>query len=107
MGIFRLRKLKSRKIPTKLILAMENQLKWNLRRCAEAYAAARNIGIPTVGRLAAGDWRFFERVEDGEKSFTARKYDEVMGWFSKNWPDQVDWPSDVIRPPSEPAREAL
>lgn len=77
---------------------IEQELKSNLRRCAEAYATARGIGVPTVGRLAAGDWRFFDRVEDDEKTFTARKYDEVMGWFSKNWPDQSEWPSDVTRP---------
>lgn len=83
---------------------MEQELKSNLRRCAEIYAGVREISIPTLGRLAAGDWRFFERVEDDEKTFTARKYDEVIGWFSENWPDEVDWPSDVSRPPAESER---
>lgn len=77
---------------------MEQELKSNLRQCAEAYATARGIGIPTVGRLAAGDWRFFDRVDDDEKTFTARKYDEVIGWFSVNWPDQMEWPPGISRP---------
>ncbi len=76
---------------------MENELRHDLRSCAEAYAKARGIEIPTVGRLAAGDWRFFDRIVDG-KSFTARTYDNVMRWFSTNWPDGSAWPEDVRRP---------
>lgn len=78
---------------------MEQELKSNLRRCAEVYAAAKGITLPTIGRLAAGDWRFFDRVDDDAKTFTARKYDDVMCWFSKNWPNEkVAWPSGVDRP---------
>lgn len=82
---------------------MEQELKSNLRRCAEVYAAARGITIPTIGRLAAGDWRFFDRVDDDAKTFTARKYDEVMCWFSMNWPvDKAPWPSGIVRPVEAP-----
>ncbi len=76
---------------------MESELRTNLRTCAEAYAGARAIELSTVGRLAAGDWRFFDRIMDG-KSFTARKYDETMRWFSANWPDALAWPVGVPRP---------
>ncbi|MGR7993874.1 hypothetical protein [Xanthobacter sp. ZOL 2024] len=76
---------------------MENELRYDLRSCAEAYAEARNIKISTVGRLAAGDWRFFDRIVEG-KSFTARTYDEVMGWFAVNWPEDIPWPNDIRRP---------
>jgi hypothetical protein len=50
----------------------------------------------TVGNLAAGDWRFFGRLREG-RAFTARKYDEVMRWFSNNWPDD-EWPAAIPRP---------
>lgn len=83
-------------------LAMEQEMRSNLRRCAEIYAAARGIGLPTVGRLAAGDWRFFDRLQDGEKTFTARKYDEVIAWFAANWPPEVEWPADVKRSDDSP-----
>lgn len=76
---------------------MESELRTNLRTCAEAYAGARSIEISTVGRLAAGDWRFFDRIVEG-KSFTARKYDEVMRWFAMNWPETTFWPDGVPRP---------
>lgn len=77
---------------------MEQELKANLRMCAERYVGAKGTSLATIGRLAAGDWRFFDRVADDEKSFTARKYDEVIGWFSRNWPNEVEWPSEIKRP---------
>jgi hypothetical protein len=81
---------------------MEQQLSRNLTLCAEAFIASRNVGFSTLGRLAAGDWRFFTHLGDGSKTFTARKYDEVMGWFSDNWPDGAAWPENVSRPELAP-----
>jgi len=82
---------------------MERELKDNLLRCAETFAQVRGFALPTVGRLAAGDWRFFTRVQDEEKSFTVRKYDEVIGWFSENWPPETKWPREIARPPESAA----
>lgn len=76
---------------------METDLRRHLLETAAAYRAARNMELTTVGRLAAGDWQFFKRLE-GEVSFTARKYDQVMAWFSAKWPEDTEWPADVPRP---------
>lgn len=76
---------------------MEHELRNHLRQCAEAYAAARSLEIVTVARLAAKDWRFFDRLDD-DKTFTIRKYDSVIQWFSANWPENTAWPSDIPRP---------
>ena len=86
-----------------LASAMEQEMRNHLCQCAEAFAAARQLELATVGRLAAGDWRFFDRVRDDAKTFTARKYDEVIGWFSENWPSGEEWPSEVKRPETERA----
>lgn len=77
---------------------MEDELRQNLLRCAEAYALAKGIGLPTLARQSAGDWRFFDRLNDDAKTFTARKYDEVISWFSANWPEGVEWPPQLARP---------
>jgi hypothetical protein len=77
---------------------METELRSNLMACASAYAAARSLSLTTLGRLAAGDWRFFDRVVEGSTTFTARKYDDVMLWFSERWPEGCDWPAGVPRP---------
>lgn len=79
---------------------MEPELRHHLVACATAYAAATKKELVTVGRLAAGDWRFFDRIQGGA-SFTARKYDEAMRWFVSHWPEGLEWPEGV--PPPEPA----
>ncbi len=76
---------------------MEAELRANLLSCAKAYAEAQGLEVVTVARLAAGDWRFFERMQNG-RGFTARKYDEVVAWFSSHWPERVAWPASVPRP---------
>jgi hypothetical protein len=78
---------------------METELRHNLKACAEAYAAARKLETTTVARLAANDWRFFDRLD--EKTFTIRKYDQILAWFSANWPEDVPWPEGVTRPVCE------
>jgi hypothetical protein len=80
---------------------MENELRDNLLKCATVYAEQRGISLSTLGRLAAGDWRFFENLNKDDKTFTARKYDEVVQWFSNNWPDDLVWPDGVSRTPTE------
>jgi hypothetical protein len=79
---------------------MENELRSNLLSCAAAYAAKRKTKLSTLGRLAAGDWRFFSNLDADDKTFTARKYDEVLQWFSANWPEDADWPANIERPAS-------
>ena len=69
----------------------------HLRACAASYCRARAVSLATVAQRVLGDWRFFDRAEEG-KTFTARKYDEAMAWFATHWPDDTPWPADVPRP---------
>jgi hypothetical protein len=78
---------------------METELANHLLTLSERFCAARELGETTVGRLCAADGRFFSRIREG-KTFTAKKYDEVVGWFSSNWPDKAEWPHAVSRPVS-------
>jgi hypothetical protein len=77
---------------------MERELIRNLLSVAAAYQAAHSISRSTLGRQAAGDWRFFDHLSDETKTFTAKKYDQVMGWFSDNWPAGAVWPATIARP---------
>lgn len=85
---------------------MEITLRRHLETCATVFAKATKREASTVARLSTGDWRFFDRLKEGA-SFTARKYDTVMAWFSVNWPDDVVWPHDVPRPFPRAANDAL
>ncbi|RVO24776.1 hypothetical protein [Sinorhizobium meliloti] len=76
---------------------METELANHLLTLSDRYCAAESLSESTVGRLCAADGRFFPRIREG-KTFTAKKYDEVVGWFSKNWPSGAEWPVAVSRP---------
>jgi hypothetical protein len=77
---------------------MEAELRNNLIKCAERFAAAEGYQMGRVGRMAAGDSTFFQRIH--RNSFTVRTYDRTMLWFARNWPDDAEWPDDVPRPQS-------
>lgn len=79
---------------------METTLADNLFALASIYGKALRIEEATVGRLCAADGRFFTRLRAG-KTFTARKYDDVVRWFSSNWPREVQWPDSVERPTAD------
>ena len=70
---------------------METQLASNLLLLASIFACAKHIEETTVGRHCASDGRFFVRIREG-KTFTVKKYDEVVQWFSLNWPEDIPWP---------------
>lgn len=71
---------------------MEQALAAHLIALGEAFAEAKKLELATVGRLCAADSRFFSRIREG-KTFTVKKYDEVVGWFSSNWPNGAVWPT--------------
>jgi hypothetical protein len=83
--------------------AMETELARHLLTLSEQFGSARDLGEATVGRHCAADGRFFLRIREG-KTFTAKKYDDVVLWFSQNWPVGVVWPESIPRPIA--AREA-
>ncbi|OYZ97683.1 MAG: hypothetical protein B7X99_13610 [Rhizobiales bacterium 17-65-6] len=80
---------------------MENELRHHLLRLTDAFVVVSGLQVSTLSQRAAGDWRFLSKLRGGGR-FTVRKYDEVVLWFSENWPEGADWPSDVPRPASPP-----
>lgn len=78
---------------------MESELRTNLRTLADLYATAKGMELVSVAQSALGDWRFFKRLEDKETaSFTVRKYDSAVAWFSARWPSDLTWPEGIVRP---------
>lgn len=76
---------------------MEPKLAKQLFDLGAAYAKAMRLEESTVGRLCAADGRFFVRLRDG-KTFSVRKFDDVVRWFAANWPADAAWPEDIERP---------
>ena len=68
----------------------------NVFRVARIYAGKRGITMKTLGTYAAGHGHFFERLAVGR--VTIRRTEQVLQWFSDNWPDGLEWPADIPRP---------
>ena len=68
-----------------------------LLNLARVLAEHRGWTLSTVATYAAGDGKFFKRVEEGTspRGNTIRR---VADWFDENWGDDLDWPASIPRP---------
>lgn len=89
--------------------SMEHTLRQHLLDLGTAFCAETGYAPKTVAQKACGDFRFFERVQNGA-SFTVKTYDRALQFFSDNWPKRMPWPDGIERPEpalaSEPAEVA-
>lgn len=76
----------------------------NLTRLAIEYAAHQSLALSTVSVQVVNDGKFFASLAQG-KTCTVRRAETVFGWFAHNWPEDLQWPSDIPRP-SVAARKA-
>ncbi|MFD1743724.1 hypothetical protein [Cypionkella sinensis] len=77
---------------------MSKNIHNDLINLSTAYAAHKNLSHWRVSYLARGDGQFFRRLADG-KSCTVKTAAQVLQWFSDIWPLDLEWPSDISRPP--------
>lgn len=71
-----------------------------LRSLAQVYVQATGKSLTATGREAAKDGSFFPRL--AEMGLTIRKRDDVLRWFSRNWPEGTPWPEGIPRPTDSP-----
>ena len=105
---------------TKQIEPVEPILRRDLLTLATAYARATKTAVTLPGRkgrprstddlryvsrLVGGDSLFFGKLDALGGSFTARRYDEIVAWFTANWPADSKMPviSTTI-PPQQKGR---
>jgi len=70
----------------------------------QCYADHRGIALSTLGRLAVGSSTVGDRIAAGRATInTVRR---VTQWLSDHWPADLDWPTDIPRPPQNPTEEA-
>lgn len=75
----------------------------DLVRLAELFSSHRGLALSTLGRIAAGDGKFFLRLRDGG-SCTMRTGEAVAMWFVRHWPADLAWPRSIPQP--KPTRVA-
>jgi len=51
----------------------------------------------TISAWITGHARLFSRLRSGQ-GCNAHTYQDALVWFSSNWPNDLEWPSDIPRP---------
>ncbi len=65
---------------------------------AEVYAAHASITHWSVSMRIFGKGDFFHKLINKGWDCRTRTAVRAKNWFSENWPDDLEWPEDVIRP---------
>ena len=69
----------------------------SIMQLCEVYAARRGLTLSTVSTYAAAAGDFYARLKRGH-DLTTRRAERVAQWFSDNWPNDTEWPSEIPRP---------
>lgn len=64
---------------------------------AKRYAKAKNITLSATSSRACGDHRRLPLLDEGRASMTVHRVENVLAWFSTNWPSNAEWPKSVKR----------
>ncbi|MGR3480675.1 hypothetical protein [Salipiger marinus] len=72
----------------------------------ERFAADRNWSVNTTSLRAAGKGTYVSDLKAGRVGMTVHRRDRILQWFSDNWPEDLEWPSDIPRPAKSKPQEA-
>lgn len=64
---------------------------------ADAYCVARQLSRARVSTIVFNAGSTLDRIVSG-RDLNTGTFERAMRWFSDNWPEGADWPSDVARP---------
>lgn len=64
---------------------------------ARLYAEKEAVELTTVSWRLFNDSKKLSALIDGS-DIQVRRHEQAMRWLSANWPDGLEWPSDISRP---------
>jgi hypothetical protein len=70
----------------------------NILDLAGALGAHLNHSRKTISLRAAKRGGFFDELAAGA-NITIRRRDAILQWFSDHWPEDLEWPEGIPRPP--------
>lgn len=70
----------------------------SLIKLAETWASHNALMLSTVSTYAANDGKFFGKLKLGS-GCTLKTAARISQWFSDNWPEDLEWPEGIQRPP--------
>lgn len=72
---------------------------------AGALSSHSGLAVSTISLRASGRGSFFASLAaSAPANITLARRDRVLNWFSRHWPEDLEWPSSIDRPdPKEDA----
>lgn len=74
----------------------------NILFLADRYRSHLNLALSTVSLRAAGKGSYLpelrQRLAKGDANAGTRRLWQIVTWFDENWPTDLEWPSEILRP---------
>ncbi|PHR92515.1 MAG: hypothetical protein COA78_33360 [Blastopirellula sp.] len=71
--------------------------KESLLALAEALAAHQGVTHWAISSRIFGKGNFFEKLKEGRDCYQS-SVERAHKWFGVNWPDDLQWPENIMRP---------
>lgn len=69
-------------------------------------AAHTGRAATTISRLVSGSGGTIHRLRDGS-GITIARYDRIVRRLDEIWPEDLDWPDEIVRPHQPPTETAI
>lgn len=66
---------------------------------SEILASHENVTHFAISHRFLGRGDFFQKLRLPDRDIRFGTYERMLGKFSSAWPDDLEWPSDIPRPP--------
>lgn len=73
------------------------ELREQIISVADSYCDQTGMSRARLSTIVLGGGHRLDKIsQDGD--LTTRSFERAMRWFSKNWPQNADWPAGITRP---------
>lgn len=69
----------------------------DLLKLADGYCAHVGRSEATISNQITSHARLFKRLRQGH-GCTVQTFGAAVAWFDQNWPQDLEWPRQVVRP---------
>lgn len=74
-------------------------------RLSDLYCAHRGCAEATLSTRLFGDGKRLGAIRSGS-DVGVRRAHRALAWFAANWPADLKWPDDIVRPAAAPSEAA-
>ena len=85
-------------------MSIQKPLREQVLTLSAAYSKKVGKSEARLGTIIRNHGSFFRNMRRGGDC-TTRNAESTVQWFSNNWPDDLPWPKDIVRPAPDPVSD--